>query len=639
MRGSKEYIAGIPFRELFKLAHSGSYDVIVIGGGHAACEAALASSRLGAETLLLTINLDHIAQMSCNPAIGGIAKGHVVREIDALGGAMGRVADAASIQFRMLNLARGPAVWSPRSQCDKVSYQRAMKRELELSTNLTIRQGMATRFIVSGDAVEGVETNLGESFRSKAVVVATGTFLSGKLHYGMLNMPGGRAGDPPSTELALALKEQLKLRVGRLKTGTPPRVLASSVDFSKMEFQGTDGFEERFSYFSSRDVRPKASRQLPCHMVYSTEATAQIVRDNIDKAPMYQGVIEGIGTRYCPSFEDKVVRFPHHERHLIFLEPEGEFTDEYYLNGISTSLPPEVQTAMLRSIPGLENVKISRYAYAIEYDFVYPEELNRSLQVKRWRGLCHAGQINGTSGYEEAAAQGLVAGLNAARFAAGLDPVEFGRDEAYIGVMIDDLVTKEIVEPYRLFTSRAEHRLLLRQDNANFRLCAKAHELGLLPEAEWNEFQELSSACASAEALCRSVKHEGRSLWDALRDCQGSLDIAKPPFPAELAGLDLSSFHGRRILRRLAIEAHYEGYLKREESAIAKLRNLESWSIPDAFDYASIKGLRNEARMKLSKVRPSTLSQAGRIDGVTPAEIALLQVHISRARREAGANA
>jgi len=616
------------------------YDVLVIGGGHAACEAALAASRLGAETLLLTINPDHIAQMSCNPAIGGIAKGHVVREIDALGGAMGRVADAATLQFRMLNSARGPAVWSPRAQCDKVCYQRAMKRELELSPNLTIRQGMATRFIVSGDAVEGVETNIGETLRAKAVVVATGTFLSGKMHYGLLNMPGGRAGDPPSVELAKAIKEQLKLHVGRLKTGTPPRILASSVDFSKMEAQCSDLYEEHFSHFHFEKPLPRTGCNMSCHMVYSNDKTAGVVKANIDKAPMYRGVIEGIGARYCPSFEDKVIRFPHHERHLIFLEPEGEFTGEYYLNGISTSLPPEVQDSMLRTLPGLENVKISRYAYAIEYDFVYPEELDRSLRVKRWSGLYHAGQINGTSGYEEAAGQGLIAGLNAARFAAGKDAVEIGREEAYIGVMIDDLVTKEIVEPYRLFTSRAEHRLLLRQDNADFRLCAKAHELGLLGDAEYNCFVEYAEVCATAEKACRSVKHEGIHLWEILRRTEGLIDTDKPPFPVELVGLDMKLLRDRRALKRLAVEAHYEGYLKREGNEVAKLRRLEAWRIPENFDYSIIKGMRNEARAKLSKLRPSSLSQAGRIDGVTPAEIALLQVHLSRfASEEARKNA
>ncbi len=610
------------------------FDVVVIGGGHAGCEAALAAARLGAWTALLSINLDHIAQMSCNPAIGGIAKGHVVREIDALGGAMGRVADAACVQFRLLNRARGPAVWSPRAQCDKVCYQRAMKRELELVPNLTIRQGMASRLLVENGAMTGVETELGEVLRAKAVVVGTGTFLAGKLHYGMRNMPGGRAGDPPSNELSKSLRS-LGLRMGRLKTGTPPRVLASSIDFSKMEPQGSEDAEERFSNFDAprRPVLPKTGASLDCHMVYSGPETAKIVRENLDKAPMYRGVIEGIGTRYCPSFEDKVVRFPHHERHLIFLEPEGEFTGEYYLNGISTSLPPEVQTAMMRTLPGLEKVRISRYAYAIEYDFVFPEELERSLAVKRLKGLYLAGQINGTSGYEEAAGQGLVAGLNAARFAAGKSPVEFGREEAYIGVMIDDLVTKEIVEPYRLFTSRAERRLLLRQDNADWRLCQKAHELGLLPDEDYKKFLQFKTLCDAVEKACRSVKLEGRSLWERLRETQGEIDAAKPPFPPELAGLDLSKRMDRRALRRLAAEAHYENYIKREEAAAAKLRDLESWRVPESFDFAAIKGLKAESLQKLLKVKPTSLAQAGRIDGVTPAELALLQVHLARALR------
>lgn len=614
------------------------FDVIVVGGGHAACEAALASARAGASTLLLTINLDHIAQMSCNPAIGGIAKGHVVREIDALGGVMGRVTDAASLQFRLLNLRKGPAVWSPRSQCDKVCYQKAMKRELELQENLQIRQGTACSFLLDHGRICGIVSELGEEFRSKAVVLATGTFLHGKMHYGLRNMPGGRAGDPPSVALAEALKDQLQLHVGRLKTGTPPRILGKSIDFSQMETQSSDEVEEHFAFFPEDSVRPRVEhKDLPCHLVYSNQATAEIVRQNLDQAPMYRGVIEGIGARYCPSFEDKVVRFAHHERHLLYIEPEGENTDEYYINGISTSLPPSIQIRMLRTIPGLEQVEISRYAYAIEYDFVYPEELSRSLGVKRYPGLFHAGQINGTSGYEEAAGQGLVAGLNAARFAAGLEPVEFGRDEAYIGVMIDDLVTKEIVEPYRLFTSRAEHRLALRQDNADFRLCGKAYSLGLLPQKKYDQFKEYSALCDSAEAACRARRSHGRTFWDCLKDAQGSVDAAHPPFDSSEIGLDTSLYLHRRVLRQLAIRAHYEGYLKREEQSIAKLHSLEMWRIPGDFDYEAIKGLRNESRMKLLKTRPTSLAQAGRIDGVTPSEIALLQVHLMRRRREAEA--
>lgn len=611
------------------------FDVIVVGGGHAACEAALASARTGASTLMLAINLDHIAQMSCNPAVGGIAKGHVVREIDALGGAMGRVTDAAALQFRLLNLGKGPAVWSPRAQCDKVCYQKAMKREVELQPNLCIRQGTACSFILENGNVAGVVSQLGEEFRSKAVVLATGTFLHGKMHYGLQNMPGGRAGDPPSVELAAALKDQLHLHVGRLKTGTPPRILGKSIDFSQMGIQGSDDVEEHFSFFPTDSVHPQVEhRNVPCHLVYSNQKTAQIVRDNLDKAPMYRGIIEGVGARYCPSFEDKVVRFAHHERHLLYIEPEGENTDEYYINGISTSLPPYIQIQMLRTLPGLEHVEIARYAYAIEYDFVYPEELSRSLGVKKYPGLFHAGQINGTSGYEEAAGQGLVAGLNAARFAAGLDPVEFGRDKAYIGVMIDDLVTKEIVEPYRLFTSRAEHRLSLRQDNADFRLCEKAHSLGLLPEEKYRAFKEYSALCDTVEARCKAHREHGRSLWDNLKDLQGTYDAAKPPFDLNLIEMDNSVPLHRRVLRQLAIRAHYEGYLKREEQSVAKLNALEAWRIPEDFDYESIKGLRNESRMKLIKTRPTSLAQAGRIDGVTPSEIALLQVHLMRRRKE-----
>ncbi len=614
-----------------------SFDVIVVGGGHAACEAALASARAGASTLMLAINLDHIAQMSCNPAVGGIAKGHLVREIDALGGAMGRVTDAAALQFRLLNLGKGPAVWSPRAQCDKVCYQKAMKRETELQKNLQIRQGTACSFLMDRGTVAGIVTQLGEEIRASAVVLATGTFLNGKMHYGLRNMPGGRAGDPPSVELAAALREQLSLRIGRLKTGTPPRILGRSIDFSQMGIQSSDDVEERFSFFPSDSVHPSVTqRDLPCHLVYTNQETARIVRENLDKAPMYRGIIEGIGARYCPSFEDKVVRFAHHERHLLYIEPEGENTDEYYINGISTSLPPEIQIRMLRTVPGLEHVEIARYAYAIEYDFVYPEELSRTLEVKKYPGLFLAGQINGTSGYEEAAGQGLLAGLNAARRAAGREGVEIGRDEAYLGVMIDDLVTKEIVEPYRLFTSRAEHRLSLRQDNADFRLCEKGYRLGLLPEEKYRAFQEYAALCEQTESRCRTAKLPGgRTLWDRFKDCKGAFDVKQPPFELSAVGMDGANPLHRRVMRQLAIRSHYEGYLKREEQAVEKLHALEAWRIPEDFDYESIKGLRNESRMKLLRTRPTSLAQAGRIDGVTPSEIALLQVHIMRRRREA----
>ncbi len=605
-----------------------SYDVIVVGGGHAGCEAALASARLGARTLLLTINMDHIAQMSCNPAVGGIAKGQVVREIDALGGAMGRITDAASIQFRMLNRGKGPAVWSPRAQCDKVCYQRAMKFELENTENLIIHQAEATGFILEDGKICGVATRLEEKFRCRSVVVCSGTFLSGKLHYGLLNFPGGRAGDPPSTELSQSLSGQLGIRLGRLKTGTPPRILAKTIDFSNMIVQDSETPEESFSFFPDNSAAPRSTRkEMPCYLVKSTLKTAEVIRANLDKSPMYSGKIKGIGTRYCPSFEDKVVRFPHHETHLLYLEPEGEYTQEYYINGISTSLPPEVQVQMMHSIPGLENAVISRYAYAIEYDFVFPDQITRGLAVKKWPNLFLAGQINGTSGYEEAAGQGLVAGLNAARSAAGKEPHELGRETSYIGVMLDDLVTKEIVEPYRLFTSRAEYRLLLRQDNADLRLCRMAHELGLLPSAKFAKFSGYAERLAGLEAKYKKERHDGQSIFEHLKMLGGDVS-AGIDFP--LPDLDLSLCEDRRILRQLIIAAHYQGYIEREMKSVKNLQKLENWKIPADFNYDAVLGLRNESRMKLSKVLPSTLSQATRIDGVTPAEITLLQVHLKR---------
>ena len=608
-----------------------SYDVAVVGGGHAACEAALAAARMGAKTILFTINLDHIAQMSCNPAIGGIAKGHVVREIDAMGGAMGSVTDAAALQFRMLNMAKGPAVWSPRAQCDKYCYHQCMKRVLELQENLTIRNATVMNFLLEDGKITGVEAFPGGAVHTKAVVVATGTFLNGKMHYGLKNMSGGRSGDPASIELAEALRHQLGLKVGRLKTGTPPRILGSSIDFSKMGIQNTDVMEEHFSYFPPLENGFKVQeRHFPCRTVYTTEETAKVVQENLHQAPMYSGIIEGIGTRYCPSFEDKVVRFAHHPKHLLYIEPEGENTDEFYINGISTSLPPDVQIKMLRTIPGLENVQIARFAYAIEYDFVHPEEIHRGLGVKRYPGLFLAGQINGTSGYEEAAGQGLVAGMNAARFAAGKDHVEIGRDEAYIGVMIDDLVTKEIVEPYRLFTSRAEYRLNLRQDNADLRLSKKAYEWGVLPEEKYRMIQEYSDLCDKTELLAKSIKKSGYSLYDALRDRHGDLDFKSNPVDYQALELDENNAMHRRVMRQLVIRSHYAGYLRQEGRAVEKLHSLESWKIPESFDYAVVTGLRNESRQKLEKTRPTTLAQAGRIDGVTSYELGLLQVFLSR---------
>ena len=620
-----------------------TYNVVVVGGGHAGCEAALAAARLGTKTLLITINMDHIAQMSCNPAIGGIAKGQVVREIDALGGAQGRVTDAAAIQFRMLNSAKGPAVWSPRAQCDRHHFQRAMKYELERHENLDIKQAFATRFIMddANEKIIGIETNFVDCFYCDAMVICSGTFLNGLLHYGMQNFSGGRAGDPASIDLANNLKSQLDLRIGRLKTGTPPRILAKTIDFSKMEYQASDNFEEQFSHFSTAEVFPKAEhKEMPCYMVYSNDKTAKVVTENIKKAPMYSGKIEGIGARYCPSFEDKVIRFPHHEKHLLYLEPEGEFTEEYYMNGISTSLPPEVQNQMIKSVEGLENAVISRYAYAIEYDFVFPDQLERTLMTKRYSNLFLAGQINGTSGYEEAAGQGLVAGMNAAKVAAGKTPVELSRDTSYIGVMIDDLVTKEIIEPYRLFTSRAEYRLRLRQDNTDLRLCEFAHENGLLDGGKYQQFVDYKNKLEFTKKLAQSKKVKGKTYWEHLRLFKGKFSVENNielPFDMNELELDCTnSFYERRVMKQLVIEAHYEGYIKREDQSVNRLNKLEKWRIPKDFDYQEIKGLRNESRMKLIKVSPTSLSQATRIDGVTPAEIALLQVHLKRLQNNNG---
>ncbi|OPZ31134.1 MAG: tRNA uridine 5-carboxymethylaminomethyl modification enzyme MnmG [Lentisphaerae bacterium ADurb.BinA184] len=607
------------------------FDVIVVGGGHAGCEAALAAARLGARTLLLTLHADHIAQMSCNPAIGGVAKGQVVREIDALGGEMARNTDASAIQFRMLNRSRGPAVHSPRAQCDKLLYQHRMKQVLERQDGLVLQQAEAVRLEVRGGRVAGVAAQFGEVWTAAAVVVATGTFLAGKLHYGLDSIPGGRAGDAASCALSTSLRDGLGLELGRLKTGTPPRLLARTLDFGAMERQDADPEPYTFSYRPLPDEPPRLgglrTPQRPCYITHSTPATAAIIRRNLDRSPLYAGRIEGIGTRYCPSFEDKVVRFAQQETHHLFLEPEGAFTEEYYVNGISTSLPPEVQWEMIRSVPGLERAWITRFAYAIEYDFVFPHQIAASLEVKRWPGLFLAGQINGTSGYEEAAGQGLVAGVNAARAAAGsAERLVLGRGKAYIGVMIDDLVTKDIIEPYRLFTSRAEYRLHLRQDNADRRLVPVGYRLGLVPRAEYDRVVALEREVAALKAWLQGVRQGDVTLWEWLRRPEaGFADLANAPAASP------------RAVEQVMIEARYEGYIEREATLAAGLHELEAWRVPEGFAYGSVTGLGVEARGKLEKVRPRSLAQAARIDGITPADIALLQVFLTRGRHHPAA--
>jgi len=612
-----------------------NYDVIVVGGGHAGCEAALAAARMGRKTLLLTINLDAVALMSCNPAIGGLAKGHLVKEIDALGGEMGKNIDATGIQFRILNMRKGPAVRASRAQADKQLYRLRMKRVLENQENLNLKQAEVTALYLEDNCVLGVDTRAGVRYGGTTVILTTGTFMRGLIHIGLTHYPGGRAGDLPSIGLSDQLRE-IGLPVGRLKTGTPARLDGRTIDFSRLEPQYGDDPPIPFSFSTERIDRP----QVPCHIAYTNERSHEIIRGGLDRSPLYSGIIEGVGPRYCPSIEDKVVRFPDKVRHQTFIEPEGRETVEVYPSGLSTSLPIDVQWAFYRSIAGFERVEIMRPAYAIEYDYVDPVQLHASLETKLVRNLFHAGQINGTSGYEEAAGQGLMAGINAALRARGEEPLVLDRSEAYIGVMIDDLVTLGTNEPYRMFTSRAEYRLILREDNADLRLREKGHALGLIPEEEYGKFLKKMEAIAAELDRVRQGKvlpSEADSGFLEEFDLVGMQNamtfeqlLRRPDFTyAELARIDADSREvPAKIAEQVEIQVKYQGYIDRQLEQVARARKLEGAKIPEGFDYSAMPGLTAEVREKLIRFRPDTLGQASRIPGVTPAAISVLSIYL-----------
>ncbi|MEE4250793.1 MAG: tRNA uridine-5-carboxymethylaminomethyl(34) synthesis enzyme MnmG [Alcanivoracaceae bacterium] len=613
------------------------FDVIVIGGGHAGTEAALAAARMGAATLLLTHNIETLGQMSCNPAIGGIGKSHLVKEIDALGGDMARATDRAGIQFRVLNARKGPAVRATRAQADRILYKAAIRGMLENQPNLTIFQQAVDDLIMDGERCVGAVTNMGLRFHARAVVLTAGTFLGGRIHIGLDNHSGGRAGDPPSIALAKRLRE-LPLRVERLKTGTPPRIDGKSVDFSAMEKQWGDTPIPVMSYIGSADEHPE---QTCCYITHTNERTHDIIRSGFDRSPMFTGVIEGTGPRYCPSIEDKVNRYADKNSHQIFVEPEGLTTHELYPNGISTSLPFDIQLAAVRSIRGFENAHITRPGYAIEYDYFNPQDLKHSLETKHVPGLFFAGQINGTTGYEEAGAQGLLAGINAALLASDREPWSPRREEAYIGVLVDDLITLGTREPYRMFTSRAEYRLLLREDNADLRLTEKGRELGLVDDQRWNVF------CAKREGMEREQTRL-KTSWiqpgtdkaekvNALLDKPISheyslLDLLRRPEVEYLPLMQAAGFEAEApaVAEQVEILAKYAGYIDRQADEVEKLRASENTALPADFDYAVVSGLSNELRQKLQDIRPQTLGQASRISGMTPAAISLLRIYLKK---------